>query len=423
VLRSPPPDLKRPPLNRWSRAEIIDRANRWGSPRGWEPVTDTAVLDWKKNGLLPRVGSRSLGRGRGTEGLWSGSAYRQLLRVMQLRASGVRRRRDLRLRLWLEGYEVPWLRVRADLQSLIAPTIRVSRRELGAGNWKPTEGEPAPARVIRTLERHLAGPEALASILADLGLPERVSQELARWLQRIEVRDILVSFGLHLLSPSPETLSGALERAMASIPEQFRPSVTLDQATLDLFAGVLMPPATGKNRAWASVRKGEERLLSNLRDFATNFDQVWSSTLRFGAVVLRNTPTRLPRWAVPLFAGTMESLAALPVLKSPESRLVVVAMMLNRRGNLDDHAESLRDFGLAVPPLLNWLADNPQLLGNSPEALGQAQALALNAHLPDETKELLRREPLSEPRENPVTATSDDTRGEDNTTSEENSLV
>lgn len=365
-------------------------------------MTDTAVLDWKKNGLLPRVGSRSLGRGRGTEGLWSGSAYRQLLRVMQLRAWGVRRRRDLRLRLWLEGYDVPWVRVRADLQALIAPTIRASRRELGAGKWKSTPGEPAPARVIRVLERHLADPEALTSILADLGLPERVSQELARWLQRSDVRDILVSFGLHLLSPSPDAVSAAFDRAVASIPEQFRPPVRLDQGTLDLFAGVFMPTTTGKNRAWVSARKGDERMLSNLRDFATNFNQLWSSTLRFGAVVLRHTPTRLPRWAVPLFAGTMESLAALPVVTTPESRLVVVAMMLNRRGNLDDQAEPLGVLGRAVPPLLNWLADNPQFFSNSRET---PEALALEAPLPDETKALLRRQLFSPAPENPASVT------------------
>lgn len=392
VLDTPIPAPKQPPLYLWPRSEIVERANRWAVSHGWQPMTDQAVLDWKKTGLLPKVGSRSLGRGKGTEGLWGSRAYRQLLRVMQLRASGLRRRRDIRLKLWMEGYEVPWRRVRSDLQSLMGPTIRSANDEMGVDRWPLVPGAGPSPGAIKAIERRLVGPVALPALLKELGLPDLLAEGLARWFQRQEIKDVLIHWTYLLFSPDPRRLQAALHRVTAAIPARWRPLVLPDENLLDMFAGVLSPTWKGDNRAWHASRKGEERLIANLRDFARSFDALWSSSLRVGAVVLRSAPTDLPSWSVPMIAGAMDSLAKLSPLRKTDNEIALAALLLNRRRNLEDQAEPLGVMGRVIPELFNWLADHPEIIQIVQADVKAVEALALAAPLSPEAKALLAGE-------------------------------
>ena len=391
---SQPPSLDRnhPPLHSWSRAEFVERANRRAATCGWQPITDQTLLEWKKAGLLPKVGSRSLGRGKGTEGLWGRTAYRQLLRVMQLRASGLRRQRDLRLTLWMEGYEVPWRRVRSDLQALLGPTISQANRDLGAARWPVVPGEPPSNRAIKTIERRLVGPAALPGLLKEFGLPDLLADGLTKWSQRPEVKGVLMHFTYLLFSPDQRGLQSALKSAMAVLPGWLQPLVLPDEGPFDMFAGVLMPIRTGENRAWAAARKGDERLITNVRDFARNFDGLWNAVLRAGAITLRDPPTDWPKWSGPLIAGAMASLAELRPLRTTDNKVALAALLLNRRRNLEDHAEPLGVMGRTFPELFNWAADHPEMIQLAKDDPKGAEAVALAAALSPETKALLRGE-------------------------------
>lgn len=389
VLDAPVSAPKEPPLYRWPRSEIVERASHWAVSRGWQPVTDQAVLDWKKTGLLPNVGSRSLGRGKGTEGLWGSRAYRQLLRLMQLRESGLRRRRDIRLKLWMEGYEVPWRRVRSDLQSLMGTTIRSANDEMGADRWLLVPGAGPSPGALKAIERRLFGPVALSALLKELGLPDLLADGLAKWFQRQEVKDVLIYWTYLLFSPDTRRLQAALHRVTAAIPARWRPLVLPDENLLDMFAGVLSPTWQGDNRAWIASRKGDEQLIANLRDFARSFDALWSSSLRVGAVVLRSVPMDLPSWSVPMIAGVMDSLAKLSPLRTTNNEIALAALLLNRRRNLQDQAEPLGLIGRVGPELFGWVADHPEVIQLAQEDVKAAEALALAAPLSAEAKGLL----------------------------------
>jgi len=385
-------EQKPPPLNGWSRSEIVEQANRWASRTGADQVGDQTLLDWKKDGLLPRVGARSLGRGKGTEGLWGAPAYRQLLRVMQLRRSGVLRRRDLRLRLWVEGYPVPWRRVRSDFEALLGPAITRSNRELGTVRWPKASGQDPPPLASRSIGRHWLAPASVRRSLTEAGLPAFLAEEVTEWLQRTEVRDVLTRYAYLLFSQDPRGLRAALERATEGIPESFRTALVPDEGLLGMFAGFFAPPSKGENRAWTAVRRGDERLFTNLRDLTTNVDALWSSTLRLGALAVRGGYVDVPTWLKPLLTGGMESLSRARPMQNSERRVVLATLLLNRRQNLEDHAEPLGILGRAMPSLLNWLVDHPEILDVARRDPVQAQRLASAACLSPETMALLRGE-------------------------------
>ena len=391
-------DPNPPPLYGWSRSEIVERANRWASRTGAEQVGDQTLLDWKKDGLLPKVGARSLGRGKGTEGLWGAPAYRQLLRVMRLRHGGVHRRRDLRLRLWAEGYLVPWRRIRSDFQALLGPAITRSNRELGTTRWPEALGQDPPALASKSIGRHWLAPASVRRGLIDAGLPPFLAEQVSAGLQRTEVQDVLTRYAYLFFSKDPSGLQAAIERATRGIPKSVRSALVPDQDLLGLFAGFFTPPSTGENRAWTAVRLGDERLFSNLRDLTANVDALWSSTLRLGAVAVRGGYLEIPTWLRPLLAGGMESLATTKPMRNSETRVVLATLLLNRRQNLDDKAEPLGILGRAVPPLLNWLADHPDVFESAEKDPDGAHRMVLAAPFGPETMALLRGELSPPPR-------------------------
>lgn len=388
---------KRPSLHHWSRSDFLRRANEWAERRGCSPISEAQLLDWKKDGLVPKVGSRSKGKGRGSEGLWGATAYRQVLRVVQLRQCGIHRRRQLRLHLWIEGFPVPWQRVRADLQAYLGPGIRKLNEELGSERW-PTDSDHGPAqRVADALDRHLTGKEALSAGLMDFGLPRFAAEPLAAALQRPELKEAMNQWAYHLFSPNSVLVQAAAAKVATLLPPGLREGVIPDEHSLDLFAGVLMPPRTGANRAWRNARFADEQLLNNMRDFANNAQGLWTSCFRLTASLISLGAAPVPRWSTPALAGLLETLSNFRPLRDVENQIVLAALMLNRRQNLEDHGEPLGLLGRAVPPLFNWLADNPHVIEVAMRDPHKAERLLRAAALPPAVKDVLNLTERSTP--------------------------
>src|SRR5580704_7669601 len=103
----------------WSKAELATRASAWAERRGAQPVSIATILKWREAGLLQRPTVRPLGRGRGSLAGWPWTEYRRLLRIVRIRQQGLRRLRDLRLALWLDGDPIELEQVRTDLISTL----------------------------------------------------------------------------------------------------------------------------------------------------------------------------------------------------------------------------------------------------------------------------------------------------------------
>jgi hypothetical protein len=363
--------------------------NLWATEQGWSPVTEQAVIDWKKDALLPKVASRALGRGKGTMGLWNDRSYTQLQRVIELRATGMRRRSRMRLHLWIEGYEVPWTRVRADLEGLLGPSIRASNAELGTDRWGNQPGVGLSERARHAIERHLVGPPALSKALMEFGLPEVLATRLANWAQRPEVKDILTHWAYHLFSPDSPALQVVLAQVAEAVPDPLKPLLSPQEGLLDMFAGVLAPTWSGSNRAWLAARKADERLIANVGDFARNFDELWRSSFRVAAAFVLEGGSGVPSWAVPPIAGALHGLAALQPLRTNDNKILLAGLLLNRRRNLEDHGDPLGVIGRAITPMFDWVADNPYIIKLSQRDPRAAEKLLLAASLPVETKSLV----------------------------------
>jgi hypothetical protein len=80
-------------------------------------ITDRMLRDWIAEDLFLGPTEKGLGRGLGSERLYSPAALAAGLEVVRLRASGPRRNAALRLRLWLLDFDVPMDRITEDLRS------------------------------------------------------------------------------------------------------------------------------------------------------------------------------------------------------------------------------------------------------------------------------------------------------------------
>ncbi|HVC23609.1 MAG TPA: hypothetical protein VNH82_09330 [Candidatus Dormibacteraeota bacterium] len=376
----------------YGRSEIVAMANSWAVERGWPAVSEQAVIDWKKDALLPKVGSRALGRGKGTTGLWDDRSYIQLQRVIELRAAGMRRRSRMRLHLWIEGYDVPWTRVRGDLEGLLGPSIRASNAELGTDRWGDQQGTALSERARHAIERHLVGRPALGKALMEFGLPEVLATRLANWAQRPEVKDILTHWAYHLFSPDSPALQVTLAQVAQAVPDPLKPLLSPPEGLLDMFAGVLAPTSSGSNRAWLAARKADERLIANVGDLARNFDDLWRSSFRVAAAFVLEGGSGVPSWAVPPIAGALHGLAALQPLRTNDNKILLAGLLLNRRRNLEDHGDPLGVMGRALAPLFEWLAEHPDVIALSQKDPRAAEEQLLAAPLPEETKRMVMEE-------------------------------
>ena len=387
--------LRSPLRTSWSRSELLDRANRWLSARGQAPITDSMLLDWKKEGILPRVGSRSLGIGRGSAGGWDAGAYRQLLRVLRLREAGITRRRDLRVTLWLEGFPVRLDVVRNDLDFLFTVEIKRINDEMGTATW-PARGDSAPTPAARrAIEKHFSSREAINRYIASLQLSpplESLFQHVAPWALTPAVQRVLTDFAHQLFAAGAGDLPSALSTLTDQLPPQFRPLLAIEPDLLLLHEGMLASPEGFENRVLNAIREGPDEELLNVRDVVRSSSRLWSSGHRLVAVLLERQPQVFPSWFVPfgpIAARVCRRLSRLRPLANPRTRVMLFGLFLNRKKNLEDKAAPLGLLGRVGPAVIDLIADHPELLEASGDHKSEFDELVTESDLPEEAKALL----------------------------------
>ena len=386
----------RSPLRRtWQRSELLDRANRWLSRRAEPPITDSMLLDWKKDGLIPRVGASSLGIGKGSAGGWNASTYRQLLRLLELRHRGIERRRDMRLLLWLEGYSIEVSRVRSDLRDLFTQEIHKANEKLGTAFWPARDDSPPTEAAKRAIHKHFSSPEALNQYIAGFGLApalESLLQHLTAWALTPSVQGVLTAFAHQLFATGPGELPKAMEALTNQLPPQLRPLLATDRDTLLLHEGMLASPDGFENRVLLAIRSGPDELLINIRDFVRNGNRLWSSGLKLMATVLQHEEGLVPEWFrpfSPLASRISIELAKWRPLEDPGTRILLYGLFLNRKGNADDMAVPLARIGMLCPAIFTFLAQHHDLLANQSSNKQNFNELVAMSSLPDEAKALL----------------------------------
>lgn len=91
---------------RLTRMQLIERANRWCSPRYGVTVTPRLLRDWCERRLLPSPMSHGLGWGRGSSSEWGAEAHRSICKLCRIVQQGVTRTDPQRIILWLSGQYV-----------------------------------------------------------------------------------------------------------------------------------------------------------------------------------------------------------------------------------------------------------------------------------------------------------------------------
>lgn len=83
-------------------------------------VSETQLLRWQREAIVPAPRRRGLGRGQGVRMEYPEHAAAQLTAAAALRPN-VQGYPQLRLELWLAGFDVPWQRIRDDLVHALQP--------------------------------------------------------------------------------------------------------------------------------------------------------------------------------------------------------------------------------------------------------------------------------------------------------------
>jgi len=387
--------LRSPLRTNWPRSLLLDRANRWLHGRGQPPITDSMLLDWKKDGILPRVGARSLGIGRGSAGGWDACAYRQLLRVLRLREAGMTRRRDLRVTLWLEGFPVRLELVRHDLDFLFTVEITRINNEMGTATWPAREDSAPTPAARRAIEKHFSSQEAVSRYIASLQLSpplESLLQHVAPWALTPAVQRVLTGFAHQLFAAGAGDLPSALSTLTDQLPPQLRPLLAIEPDVLLLHEGMLASPEGFENRVLNAIRKGPDEELLNVRDVVRSSGRLWSSAHRFVAVVVERQPHMFPSWFqpfAPLAARVCRRLSLLRPLANPSTRVMLFGLFLNRKKNLEDKAAPLGLLGRVGPAAIDFIAEHPELLEASDDHQSEFDELVTESDLPEEAKALL----------------------------------
>jgi len=141
---------------------VIARGRVKMSENAWSGVTESFVRSLIKAGLLPRMTSHTKALGRGRAARMTPAGYRDLLRIVRLRALGVPRR-EWAFFLWLRGTAFPESRVRTSAVASFRRIAKTLQKEIApTGRY----GFPAQVKAQRTLNRDPDSDPVLAPFLA-----------------------------------------------------------------------------------------------------------------------------------------------------------------------------------------------------------------------------------------------------------------
>jgi hypothetical protein len=142
--------------------ELLRLANRRSDARFGPPLTDRMLEDLAFEGVLPRAKRSPLKGKRGANYVYSRESLRAAVWIRWLKNHGVKRFPDLRLHLWLIGFDAPLHVIRVDLRHECSRRIKFLLRFVRSTHRPGPHA--ASLRTIATIVRQLGpGDERLRS--------------------------------------------------------------------------------------------------------------------------------------------------------------------------------------------------------------------------------------------------------------------
>jgi hypothetical protein len=234
----------------WSKELLVARGANWSRKRQWLLPTVASFLKWKQEGILPRPVVRSLGRGRGSQSGWTSRSYRQFLRVLTYRHAGLRRWRDLRIALWLDGYDVDVERIRMDLDDLYRSLVKSMNEDLHTELWGATSGVSPTPTALRAIKRRVTAPEALGGFVDRLELDPEVEPLVRLGLSAFvspEGQRFAVAFVHQFFAQGPGDIPAAMAAFRATLPAPVAAILEGAESDWTAHSGLLAHPDAFEN--------------------------------------------------------------------------------------------------------------------------------------------------------------------------------
>jgi hypothetical protein len=148
------------------KTDLLPVLNAEATHLGVKPVDDRKWRDWIDEHLIERP--KPQGRKRGENPLWeySSGTTERALTVLRLKVGSVTRFSAIRLRLWLNGHELPQSRINKDLRSEFA---RLLRKNFFRQPWSYDANDPN-ADSPEKIKRHKSKLQPVDPTLAAAGL-------------------------------------------------------------------------------------------------------------------------------------------------------------------------------------------------------------------------------------------------------------
>jgi len=396
----------------WSKEELSDRASGWARRRGWPMVTVASFLKWKQEGLLPRPVVKSLGRGHGSSSGWPTGTYRQLLQLLHFRHRGLRRWRDLRIALWLDGYDIDRGLIRGDLKAFYLQIVKSFNRELRTDMWGATGG-PAPSQTARrVISREITGPDVLESAIERFEL-DPLMEPLVRIglsaLMTTEGQRLAIAFVHQFFGDGPGDIPSAMEAFRTTLPMGFGSFLEGVEKDLVRHAGILADPDGFNNPLLVGLHEATDTTLLNIRDAANESSRIWKSGFKVAALFSRLRPDLLGpfRLMAPLLARVADSMGTRVPFQSPEARVVIMALALASSSVRANEGVKLTVGVRGMAALCEWLTLHPELIEELETSDAKWNAMAEDPDFPIELKRLL--EAGVNPASQQISASSADT--------------
>jgi hypothetical protein len=266
---------------RYCSADILDRANRWAAQHGYPPVTLATLRELCKDRIVEGPRRRGRGQRRGAAQDWSASDYRRLLRVIALRARGIRRRVDQRVYLFAMRVDLPIEDVRAALREFYRANANRMNRELRTHFWPIQSIAPAVEKVTGEVFDVHRTDGFMARLDPDVrATAAQVARDL---IAHPVVRRVMNLTADLLFRPEAEGHLRELPKALAQLPADLQPLLVDLTEFLTAGVGLLAPSDAGDEVSGNSIVEAIDTLsdweLVSLRDFVLGWNVLCEATV------------------------------------------------------------------------------------------------------------------------------------------------
>lgn len=315
---------------------VLRRANAFGVPRQWTPITDRALRDWVEEGLVPGPTGRGRGRKQGKAQDWPPLAYRRVLQLSRLKQQGVTRHSAQIVTLWLSGAYFPHERLHDAIVSEYARLRKKAWRSIPIG-WDATVNPvPRTPRKRQAVERVL-GLESLHAALDSAAMDALVA---------------LVAGGLSGEPPrldpaqTSEVMLAPLGLSDMTMKDEFVRFAANDENPIgDAIAGLLANPEEMERPGQAAeemIAHANEELLRNVRDYTGVWPWIVSSMTPILALAI-------PEITADTFRAVLSGTGPLNDL---ERRLTLFGYFLRQAALKDDKGRGMGEAARVAIPMV-----------------------------------------------------------------------